>query len=170
MAQQVKDLMFSLWGCGFHPWPRSVGQGSNIAVICSIGGRCGPDPVLLWLWCRLAPVALVQPLPRELPYAIGMAIKRKENKTKQIFSPQNCNHQIPSLRGAYIIAKDFLYLCPQAKRRPTDSMLNYFSRSSPVAYWVKDQALSLRMHRLLLWLEFDPWPGDFPMPQGLPKK
>ena len=35
--------------------------------------------------------------------------------------------------------------------------------SSPVAQCVKDHALSL------LWLEFDPWPGDFHMPQEQPK-
>ena len=41
------------WGCRFNPWPRSVGQGSGIVVSCGVGHRCGLDPVLLWLWCRL---------------------------------------------------------------------------------------------------------------------
>ena len=27
-----------------------------------IGHRCGFDPSLLWLWCRLAAVALIKPL------------------------------------------------------------------------------------------------------------
>ena len=31
MAKWVKVLMFSLWGCGFDPWPCSVGKGANIA-------------------------------------------------------------------------------------------------------------------------------------------
>ena len=29
-------------------------KGSGIAVSCGVGGRCGSDLALLWLWCRLA--------------------------------------------------------------------------------------------------------------------
>ena len=43
--------------------------------------RRGLDPALLWLWCQLAAVALIEPLARELAYAEGAVIKR--NKTKQ---------------------------------------------------------------------------------------
>ena len=73
MAQQVKDLALSvlwLWLqlChGFDPWPRSVGQGSIVAVICGGGHRCGSDLVLLWLWCRLAAAAPILPLAWVLP-------------------------------------------------------------------------------------------------------
>ena len=35
------------------------------------------DPVLLWLWCRLAATALIRPLAWEPPYAVGVALKRK---------------------------------------------------------------------------------------------
>ena len=34
--------------------------------------------MLLWLWCRLAAVALIQPLAWEIPYAVGVALKRKK--------------------------------------------------------------------------------------------
>ena len=37
--------------------------------------RRGSDPPLLWLWCRLAAVAPIQPLAWELPYAVGVALK-----------------------------------------------------------------------------------------------
>ena len=57
------------------PWPRSVGQGSGVVMSCGIGHRCGPDLALLWLWGRLAAVALIQPLAQELPYATGAALK-----------------------------------------------------------------------------------------------
>ena len=40
------------------------------------------DPVLLWLWCRLAAAALILPLAWELPYAAGAALKRKKKKRK----------------------------------------------------------------------------------------
>ena len=33
--------------------------------------------MLPWLWCRLAAASLIQPLARELPYAMGAALKEK---------------------------------------------------------------------------------------------
>ena len=54
---------------------------------CGVGGRCGLDPVLLWLWCRPAAAALIRPLAWEPPCAAGEALKSKkqtkQNKTKQ---------------------------------------------------------------------------------------
>ena len=42
-----------------------------------VGHRYILDPVLLllWLWCRLAATAPIQPLPWELPYATGAVLK-----------------------------------------------------------------------------------------------
>ena len=37
------------------------------------------DPVLLWLRCRLAAVALILPLAWELSYATGATLKKKIN-------------------------------------------------------------------------------------------
>ena len=37
---------------------------------------------MLWLWCRLAPAALIGPLARELPYAASAAVKRKKKYVK----------------------------------------------------------------------------------------
>ena len=48
---------------------------------CGVGHRCGLDPPLLWLWCRLAGTALIRPLSWEPPYAVGAALKSK-NKIK----------------------------------------------------------------------------------------
>ena len=64
------------WGCGFDPWPRSVGEGSGVAVSCDVGRRRGSDLALLWLWYRLAATARIRPLAWELPYATGVALKR----------------------------------------------------------------------------------------------
>ena len=47
---------------------------------CGVGHTCGLDPVLLWLWPRLAAVALIGPLDWELPYATGAALKSKNKK------------------------------------------------------------------------------------------
>ena len=57
LAQWVKDLAF--------------------AVNCGVGHRCGWDPSLLWLWCRLAGTAPIGPLAWEPPYAMGAALKRQ---------------------------------------------------------------------------------------------
>ena len=68
-----------LWGCGPNPWPRSGGLRIHVAVSCGVGCRCGSDPMLLWLWCRQAAAALIWPLAWELPYAMGVALKRKRH-------------------------------------------------------------------------------------------
>ena len=42
------------------------------------GCRCVLDPVLVWLWNRLAAVVPIQPLAWELPYAMCVALKKKK--------------------------------------------------------------------------------------------
>ena len=49
--------------------------------------------------------------------------------------------------------------------------LKKWERSFPVAQQVKDLALSLLWLRSLLWCcGFNPWPGNFCIPQVWPKK
>ena len=45
-----------------------------------IGHRCGSDPTLLWLWCRLAATALIMPLAWEPPSAASVALEKTKNK------------------------------------------------------------------------------------------
>ena len=45
-----------------------------------IGHGCGSDPELLWLWCKPTAKALIRPLAWELPYASGVALKKKKKK------------------------------------------------------------------------------------------
>ena len=49
---------------------------------CAVGQRHGSDPMLLWLWCRPAAVALIRPLAWEPPFAMGAALKDKSKQTK----------------------------------------------------------------------------------------
>ena len=56
LAQRVKNLVVMNYGVGY---------------------RHGSDPVLLWLWHRLAAMALIQPLAWEPPYAVDVALKNK---------------------------------------------------------------------------------------------
>ena len=49
-----------------------------------VGHRHGSDPRWLWLWCRPAAIAGIQPLAWELLSAAGVALKRlKEKKRKK---------------------------------------------------------------------------------------
>ena len=45
---------------------------------CGVGRRCRWDLALLWLWRRLAAVALIHLLAWEPPYATGLALKRQK--------------------------------------------------------------------------------------------
>ena len=47
---------------------------------CGVGHRCGSDPALLWLSCKLAAVAPIQPLVWEPPYAARLALKSKKRR------------------------------------------------------------------------------------------
>ena len=49
---------------------------------CGVGHRRGSVLVLLWLWCRPAATAPIQPLAWEPPYAVGSALKRQNNNNK----------------------------------------------------------------------------------------
>ena len=42
----------------------------------------GSEPVLLWLWHRLAAIALTQSLAWELLYAVGTALKGKRERNR----------------------------------------------------------------------------------------
>ena len=42
------------------------------------------DPALLWLWCRPAAAAPILPLAWELPYDVGVALKRQGKKEKKL--------------------------------------------------------------------------------------
>ena len=50
---------------------------------CGVGRRRGSDPPLLWLRCRPATTALIQPLAWEPPYAAGVAVKGLKQKRKK---------------------------------------------------------------------------------------
>ena len=54
-----------------------------------VGHRCGLDPALLWLRCRLAAVAPIQPLAWEPLYAAGAALKKKKKDNKQKKTKKN---------------------------------------------------------------------------------
>ena len=64
----------------------SEGEGPGAAMSGGVGCRRSWDLALLWLWCRPAAAAPIQPLAWELPYAAGATLKSKKKKKKKIGS------------------------------------------------------------------------------------
>ena len=58
-------------------------RGSGIAMSCGVDQKHAPDPTQLWLWRRLAAAALIPPVARELPYAVGATAKAKKKKKRE---------------------------------------------------------------------------------------
>ena len=57
---------------------------------CGVGHRCGSDRVLLWLWHRLAAVALIQPLSLGTSMCAGCSpLKKKRKEKKEKFHPDD---------------------------------------------------------------------------------
>ena len=66
--------------------------------------------MLLWLWCRLANVALIRPLAWEPPYAKGTALKKAKKKVpRQIgfdfISQMGNGSHFPKVRQAFSVAR-----------------------------------------------------------------
>ena len=56
----------------------SVVWGSGIAMSCGVGRGHGLDPMLLWLWCRPAAVALMRPPSLGTSMCHGCGPKKKK--------------------------------------------------------------------------------------------
>ena len=107
------------WGCGFSPWPCSVGYGSSISVSCGVGCRRGADPKLLRLWHRPAATAPIRPLAWELPYAAGAALENtKRQPINQSHSPTHTIYFITCLWWIYWL----LLTSPSSKASRTRQM------------------------------------------------
>ena len=50
---------------------------------CGVACRRGSDPELLWLWCRPAATAPIQPLAWEPPYVVGAALEKAKRQQQQ---------------------------------------------------------------------------------------
>ena len=80
-------MRMQVWSLASVQWVK----GSSIAVICSVGHRHGLDLALLWLWCRLAAAALIQPLAWEPPLCHGYNPKKDPPPKKVDFTPVCCS-------------------------------------------------------------------------------
>ena len=85
---------------------------------CVVGHRHGSDPALLWLWCRLIAVALIQPLAWEFPYVAGSALK-----SKQKMSQSDTSHSVITRGWSFsLLALDTLYPLTTPKFTTTGSL------------------------------------------------
>ena len=75
LAQWIKDPAL--------PWALGVGR------------RRSSDLALLWLWCRPAARGLIRSLAWELPYAMGVALKRTKDQKKQTKKPNQNKRNTP---------------------------------------------------------------------------
>ena len=74
-----------------------VRDAARIPRGCGVGRKLGLDLELLWLWHRLAAIALIRPLVWELPYAVGAVLKRRKTKKKNLTSVHEDAGSIPGL-------------------------------------------------------------------------
>ena len=61
-----------------------------VAVSCGVGRRHGSDLALLCLWRKSAATASIQPLAWELPFAMGVALKKKKREREKITNHKFC--------------------------------------------------------------------------------
>ena len=64
---------------GLAQWVKDPG----ISMSCGVGHRRSLDPMLLWLWRRLAATAPIGPLAWELPICQGYRPKKTKKKKRK---------------------------------------------------------------------------------------
>ena len=90
---------------------------------CDVGHRCGLDPMLLWLWRRLAATAPIGPLAWEPPCAAGAALEKDQKTNKQ--TKTACVCVSVCLPRIHLNSVEFMWLSAASPVRPLDWELSY---------------------------------------------
>ena len=100
-----------------------------------VGGRCGSDPGLLWLWCRLAAAALIGPLGPGTSICLGAAPQKK--KLYCVFSLRNYSIAVtsPMMRCVCLITAAGKALHSKGQRG------GLWASCSSLSSWVGEAAL-----------------------------
>ena len=125
--------------------PRRVSMRTHVQSLASL--KWVKDPTLLWLWCRPAATAPIQPLAWELPYAVGAVLKRQK-KEKEVEAlewwTKLASH--PSSSSSYLMLSPFISLsfssphvrcksakkwCPCVNRHVDELLQECLGASSP---------------------------------------
>ena len=124
-----------------------------------IDHRCGLDLAWLWLWCEPAATAPIPPVAWEPPYAMGVALKKKNKKQKQKKTRQKQETLLPGYlapREAKVGVADgtagreeepFLGRIGQREQKQNRSLLGYSQHSAPE---LLSPGLRLRLASLLV--------------------
>ena len=98
---------------------------------CGAGHRHGPDPALLWLWCRLAAAALIRPLAQEVPRAKSAALKKKKRKEKVFLEGRSQGFSGGCLGTAWERTSAALFSVFIPRRRPSPALTLGWTSGSP---------------------------------------
>ena len=114
VAQQIRIQLVSM---RMRVWSlASLSElGIQHCLNCGIGHRHGLDMALLWLWCRLAAVAPIQPLAWELP-----GPKKKKKKKPE----EHCSIFHPSIHPSihpkcieHLLCTRYWFYCSEKERK-----------------------------------------------------
>ena len=80
VVQQMKNPTSIHEDMGLIPGLAQWVKDPCVATGYSVGHRCGSDLALMWLWCRPARMAPIQPLAQELHMPEEQPLKKRKKK------------------------------------------------------------------------------------------
>ena len=118
-------------------WSVALLSGSGIWPCCELWCRLQSwlGSHMLWLWCRMAAVALIWLLLWELSYATSVAIKKKEKKKVKWGWNQKLKGQIPNTQY-HLLCNLHTWLCPRQKNMSYSlKSYNIWQKDVQMAFW-----------------------------------
>ena len=144
-------------------WVRSLASLSGLRISCCYELWCscrrGLDPVLLWLWCRPAAIALIQPLAWELPHAASAAPPPPKKQDVYLFYSHEHWSVSPWQHFCKLRHSDYWYIPITLYNRYTYLVFGDYAGIEDIGDshcpWPEAQSLRISSPRTLIqiWLE-----------------